>query len=131
MAWVCGDCAVQVEQDATSNPLLLVKVPEKTRTDGTEKCGGSRHDHGPLPGDSAWYGCCVCCTNRGLKPRWCRHCRAKWQALVLFEKAAAAACAGVTDGVKPSKDEATASVVVKEAAATRPLVGQVRRCVCW
>lgn len=96
--WSCSDCGVHVLQESISNPLLIVQLPFETCSDGPDKCCGSeccgsRHDHGPLPDDPAWFGCCICCTNRALSPRWCKSCTAKWQMMLQFEYSAAAVLA--------------------------------------
>jgi hypothetical protein len=132
--WACADCGVQVRREAAAcNPLLLPQAREallaesllpNTHTIGPDQCCASRHDHGPLQDAAAWFGCCLCCVNRGLDPRWCKFCTAKWQRLRAFEHF----CSAESDAVgRESDGKARVRRMVDSAGATRKLVGRALR----
>ena len=104
--WSCCDCKVKVGRDKDGNDKCC----------GSECCG-SRHDHGPLPDDPAWFGCCICCTDRALSPRWCKSCTAKWQRMLQFEHSAAAVLA-----TNPTRT--LIQDLISAEYRTRQLVGQ-------
>jgi len=125
--WACADCGVQVRSAVQANPLLLPQARAALEAEarptyahgGSDQCTASRHDHGPLPDAKAWFGCCICCVNRGLAPAWCEYCAAKWRQLRAFEKGCSADFGD--DG------GAGAQRLVDSAGATRKLVGKALR----